>query len=60
MRTECRCTRKCTDVGEMPSRLRDINFHSHTEVMPKADIFTCINYYGFLKYQMCLEVSVVE
>lgn len=51
---------KCTDVGETSRRLRDANFHTHTEVMPTADIFSCTNYYVFKKYQMYLEVSVLE
>jgi len=51
--------KKCTDVGETLRRLRDINAHTHT-VMPTADIFSCTNYYVFKKYQMYLEVSVLE
>lgn len=52
--------KKCTDVGEMSRRLGDINFHTHTELMPKTDIFLCTNYYVFKKYRMYLEVSVLE
>jgi len=49
--------KKCTDVGETSRRLRYINFHTHTEVMPTADIFSCSKYYVFKKYQMYLEVK---
>jgi hypothetical protein len=41
--------KKCTDVSEMLRRLGDIHFHTHTEVMPTADIFLCTNYYVFKK-----------
>jgi len=47
-------------MDETSRRLRDINFHTHTDVMPTADIFSCTNYYVFKKYKMYLEVSVLD